>query len=154
VRFNANGYDNNRNWDAAAPGLMPEISAFRKAVLAWLNSGHRIDIFLALHNTESADYIEGPVAEYLPLARDLTGRLREQTSFYDPRSPRDSMGTPIQKGRMMVHQFLFTERRIPAFLMELMVESHPRLGRPRTARDFTEFGAGLAKSLAGSVKAE
>ncbi len=153
VRFNANGYDNNRNWDTADPKLMPEISALRRAVLSWVDSGHHVDIFLALHNTESTDYIEGPLAEYAPLARDLTGRLRETTSFYDPRSPRDSMALPIDKGRMTVNQFLFTERRVPAFLMELMVERSPRLGHPRTAQDFIEFGAGLVKCLTRSAQA-
>lgn len=154
VRFNANGYDNNRNWDIADPRLMPEIDALRQAILRWADSGHRIDVFLALHNTESTDYVEGPLAGYKSLAVELTGRLRKQTSFYDPLSPRESMGAPIEKGRMMVDQYLFSERRIPAFLMELMVERHPGLGRPRTARDFSEFGAGLVKCLAGSVNAE
>ena len=32
VRFNANGYDLNRNWDAVDPKLMPEIAAQRKAI--------------------------------------------------------------------------------------------------------------------------
>jgi hypothetical protein len=147
VRFNVNGYDNNRNWDAVDPKLMPEIAACRKILL-----GNRIDVFLALHNTESADYVEGPVAAGDPaitaLANDLVQRLRDTTSFYDPASPRNSMGRgPIDKGRMTVNQNLFAERKIAAFLMELMVERHPRLGRPRTARDFSEFGAGLARCL-------
>jgi hypothetical protein len=149
VRFNVNGYDNNRNWDAADPRLMPEIAACRKILL-----GQRIDVFLALHNTESTDYVEGPVAAGDPaitaLANDLVKRLRDTTSFYDPASPRNSMGRgPIDKGRMTVNQNLFAERKIAAFLMELMVERHPRLGRPRTARDFSEFGAGLIQCLAG-----
>jgi hypothetical protein len=33
VRFNLNGYDNNRNWDIADAKLMPEISSIRKALL-------------------------------------------------------------------------------------------------------------------------
>jgi hypothetical protein len=50
-----------------------------------------------------------------------------------------------------VNQNLFAERKVPAFLMELMVERHPKLGRLRTAQDFSEFGAGLAKCLAAAV---
>src|SRR5437016_3894173 len=63
VRFNVNGYDNNRNWDTADPKLMPEISSIRKALLAWVDSGQPINLFLAMHNTESSDYVEGPTAD-------------------------------------------------------------------------------------------
>jgi hypothetical protein len=62
VRFNANGYDLNRNWDAVDPRRMPEIAAQRKAILDWVDSGRRIDFFLTLHNTESEDYIAGPLS--------------------------------------------------------------------------------------------
>jgi hypothetical protein len=49
VRFNANGFDLNRNWDA--PNLdmdetkMPEIAAQRKAILDWVDAGQRVDFF-------------------------------------------------------------------------------------------------------------
>jgi hypothetical protein len=151
VRFNGNGYDNNRNWDTVDARLMPEIAALQDAVRTWLDSGRSIHMFLALHNTESSDYLEGPAASYPELSADLVRRLRETTSFYDPLSPRNSMSAPIDKGRYMVHQFLFSERRLPAYLMELMVERHPRLGRLRTVRDFADFGAGLARCLSEAV---
>jgi hypothetical protein len=141
VRFNANGFDNNRNWDAVDPRLMPEIAAAKAAITG------RIDIFLTLHNTESTDYVEGPVAAHGAVARALVERLRSLANFFDPASPRDSMRAPIDKGRATVNQQLFRERNVPAFLLELMVERHPILGRPRTARDFSEFGAGLARAL-------
>ncbi|HWR53795.1 MAG TPA: M14-type cytosolic carboxypeptidase [Bryobacteraceae bacterium] len=150
VRFNANGFDNNRNWDAVDARLMPEIASVRKAILAWLDAGNRIDVFLAMHNTESTDYVVGPPA-YMGLAKDLVQRLREETSFYDPRSPRDGMGKePIAKGRMSVNQALFSERKVPAFLMEMMVERHPSLQRPRTVKDILDFGRGLAVCLASA----
>ncbi len=159
VRFNANGYDNNRNWDEVRPTLMPEISAVRKSVLSWIASGRRLDILLALHNTESTDYVEGPLKPGGPrvsmLAKDLSDRLRRETSFYDPESPRESFpAEPIARGRMTVAQGLFAERGIVAFLMELMVDRHPRLGRPRTAEDFAEFGRGLARCLAAAASRE
>ena len=158
VRFNVNGYDNNRNWDAADPKLMPEITAARRTMLGWVDAGHRIDVFLALHNTESADYVEGPVKIGGPaiaaVGNDLVKRLRETTNFYDPASPRGGTGrAPVEKGRMTVNQNLFAERKLAAFLMELMVERHPKLGRPRTAQDFSEFGASLVKCLAGAAEA-
>jgi hypothetical protein len=150
VRFNANGFDNNRNWDVVDPVLMPEIAATRKAIFNWLDGGRRVDIFLALHNTESADYVIGP-AEHLDLGKDLVARLRASTTFHDPTSPRTTAGRePEAKGRMTVNEALFAERRVPAFLMETMVERHPVLGRPRTSADFAEFGKGLAISLASA----
>lgn len=153
VRFNAGGYDNNRNWDAVDARLMPEIAAAKAVLLGWLDGGRPIDVFLALHNTESTDYVEGPVAAYGTLARDLVDRLRRTTSFYDAASPRDSMRGVIDKGRATVNQDLFVERKVPAFLMELMVQRHPSLGRLRTAQDFSEFGTGLARALAAAAGA-
>jgi hypothetical protein len=150
VRFNANGFDNNRNWDVVDPVSMPEITATRKAIYGWLDSGHRIDIFLALHNTESVDYVVGPAA-HIDLGKDLVARLRTSTNFHDPTSPRTTASSDsIEKGRMTVNEALFAERQLPAFLMETMVEQHPVLGRPRTSADFVAFGKGLAISLASA----
>jgi hypothetical protein len=55
------------------------------------------------------------------------------------------------KGRMMVNQGLFHERKIPAFLMELMVDSSPKLSRPPTVGDRLEFGAALVEVLCDAV---
>jgi hypothetical protein len=148
VRFNANGYDNNRNWDLSDADRMPEIASVRKTILAG-----PFDLFLALHNTESADYVEGATADpaIQPIAAKLVAGLRSLTNFLDPASPRNSMAAPIDKGRYTVNQYLYTERKAPAFLMELRVESHPELKRPRTAKDFSDFGTGLVKSLAAAL---
>jgi hypothetical protein len=62
------------------------------------------------------------------------------------------MAASIDKGRYTVNQYLYTERKLPAFLMEMRVEEHPNLKRPRTTQDFVEFGAGLAKSLAAAAQ--
>jgi hypothetical protein len=147
VRFNANGYDNNRNWDTADLKLMPEIAGVRETILAAPS-----DLFLALHNTESADYVEGATADPMvqPIAVKLVAGLRGMTNFLDPASPRNSMAAPIDKGRYTVNQYLYAQRKLPAFLMELRVESHPGLKRPRTTQDYVDFGAGLAKSLAAA----
>jgi hypothetical protein len=106
-----------------------------------------------MHNTESTDYVEGPATDpkIKPIAEDLVTRLRALTSFYDPRSPRNSMAAPIETGRYTVNQYLYAERKLPAFLMEMMVEGHPNLKRSRTTHDYLEFGAGLAKGLAAAA---
>jgi hypothetical protein len=154
VRFNGRGYDNNRNWDTAEPESMAEIFSVRQTLKQWVDGGRKIDAFLAMHNTESADYVEGPVtdARVRPVADALVAGLRETTSFVDERSPRDSMRAPIDKGRYTVNQYLYGSLQLPAFLMELMVERHPRLGRPRAAKDFAEMGPGLVKSLARAAE--
>ena len=148
VRFNANGYDNNRNWDTAEAATMPEIDSVRRTILA-----APLDVFLAMHNTESSDYVEGATADpaVQPVAARLVAGLRRLTSFHDPASPRNSMAAPIDRGRYTVNQYLYMQRKVPAFLMEMMVERHPDLKRPRTEQDFRDFGAGVAKSLAACV---
>ena len=159
VRFNANGYDLNRNWDAIDPKLMPEIAAQRKAILDWVDSGRRIDFFLTLHNTESEDYVQGPLSAGGPAVRELAERfwklLNETTAFHSPKGPRDSSQTttPGMKGRMMIIQALHDERQVPAFLMELMVERSPKLGRPPMIEDRLEFGAALVRIMSTAAAA-
>jgi murein tripeptide amidase MpaA len=157
VRFNKHGYDLNRNWDTVDPKLMPEIHAQRSAILKWVDAGNRVDLFLSLHNTESVDYIQGPLTAGGPEIKQLGQRfwklLDETTPFYSPKGPRDAAATttPGMKGRMTVYQGLFHDRKIPAFLMELMVDANPKLGRPPTVKDRVEFGAALVKIMAEAV---
>lgn len=160
VRFNKWRYDLNRNWDNVDPERMPEIHAQREAILKWVDSGNRIDLFLTLHNTESADYIEGPLTAGGPQVKELGERfwklLDSTTAFHSPQGARDGRvsTTPGMKGRMSVNQGLFHDREIPAFLMELMVDRSPKLGRCPTVADRLEFGAGLVRAMASAVGVE
>jgi hypothetical protein len=157
VRFNAHGYDLNRNWDAVDPVKMPEIAAQRKAILDWVESGRRIDFFMAFHNTENAEFIEGPIPdsdnEFRRLAERTLRLLSETTSFHATRPLRASGAstTPGQPGRMAVYQGLYHERKVPALLMEQMVEYNSKLGRLPTVSDCLRFGAELARALAAAV---
>ena len=153
VRFNANGYDNNRNWGNVDPARMPEIAATRGAIMKWLDAGRRIDLFVALHNTEEDDYVEAPIAaggqNIRMVVTSLVKCLRIQTSFHDPSSPRDNLDSaPVPRDQMDLAQALFIERKVPAFLMELMINRHPSLRRPRTIEDYESFGTGLVTCLA------
>lgn len=159
VRFNAKGYDLNRNWDAVNAELMPEIFCQRKAILDWVDSGRTVDLFLAMHNTESQDYLEGPLTAGGARIRGLAERFHElldKTTFHAPRGPLDSPAStsPEKKGRMTVYQGLFADRKLPAFLMELMVDTNPKLGRPLTVADRLEFGAALARAMCAAVRPE
>ena len=159
VRFNAHGYDLNRNWDAVNPGLMPEIAAQRQAVLDWADAGRRIDLFLTLHNTEGEEYLEAPLAAGGAQVRELAerfSRLLVETTTFNPTLPTsDSSPKPAQQkpGRMTADQGLFHERGIPAFLIEQMVDFNSRLGHLPTVEDRLEFGAGLARAMRTSVTA-
>ena len=121
VRFNANGYDNNRNWDAVDAGLMPEIAAAKRF---WRS--HRRLSGAAQHRVhrlrEGGDRRSGYQSAGRP-----PGGAAARAPVSTTRSPRDSMAAPIDKGRATVNQDLFTERKLAAFLMELMVERHPDL---------------------------
>ena len=153
VRFNVHGYDVNRNWDVADPVKMPEIAAMRKAVLDWTDGGHRIDLFLTLHNTNN-DYLAGPLSaagpDYRRTIERFTGLLRANTVF-DGKAPRDSGPEEIPRGRMDVVQGLFHDRAIPTLLLEQNVQTNARLGRPLSSGDFRGFGAQLITALAGAV---
>jgi murein tripeptide amidase MpaA len=153
VRFNANGYDLNRNWDVTDSRLMPEIFCERKAVLDWVDAGHRVDLFLAMHNTESADFIQGQ-AETQELGLRFWKLLMERTTFYQPSPPRSGEATSAReaKGRMSAAGALFRERKIPAFLMEQMVDTSPKISRTPTVQDRLEFGAKLAHVMCAAVE--
>ena len=157
VRFNKNGYDLNRNWDAVNPEKMPEIAAQRKAILDWVDAGRPIHFFLTLHNTESPDYVDGPVAandpEVASMERRFQKLLDDTTAFYAPKGIREMRTTTTQgmKGRMTVNQGLWAERKIPAFLMEQMVDRSEKLGREPTVKDRLDFGAGLIRALTAAA---
>jgi len=147
VRFNANGYDVNRNWDTADARVVPEIAAMKKSMFDWIDSGRRIDLFLALHNQEAGDYIEGPAGA---VAQRFFDALDKTASFQASGGPRDSFGKgAVDKGRMTVNQALFQERKIQAFLMELGVERNAKLARLRTTDDNLQFGPDLLKAING-----
>jgi len=151
VRFNRNGYDLNRNWDTVDPVKMPEITAQRKAIFAWLDDGQRIDLFLTMHNDESPEYLEA--VDDRELFQSVFQLLRDTTTFNPTSSLRVTTPTttPGKPGRMMVIQGLWKDRRVPGMLMEQMVEYNSRLGRLPTSEDRQRFGAQLIQALYHAV---
>lgn len=150
VRFNANGFDLNRNWDVEDAQKMPEIIAQRKAILNWVDAGHRIDLFLTLHNTETAEYLEGPPDEgrYRTLMERFFKLLSAGKTFAPVEAPQNAAAsTTIGKpGRMTVVQGLYKARQLPAFLIELRITKHPKLGHQPTPEDRQQFGAELVQA--------
>jgi hypothetical protein len=154
VRFNAYGYDINRNWDIADAKLMPEIAALRKAVLGWVDGGGRIDLFLSLHNTNS-DYLRGPLTaagpEYRKMIESFAALLARDTIF-NGKAPRDWPPGKAERGRMDACQGLFHDRAIPTLLLEQNVQTNAKLGGPAGVEDYRRFGAELVRALAAAVE--
>lgn len=151
VRFNTFGHDLNRNWDLVIPEEMPEIYAQKTAIVNWLLQGKKIDIFLTLHNTEAADYIQGPD---LAVGQRLFDYMSEHSSFKDEQGLREMPATTTegQRGRMTVNQALWAEQKVPAYLMELKVEEVEKLKDRRTVDDWLALGPEIVKGLAAAVE--
>lgn len=150
VRFNANGYDLNRNWDTIDPKQMPEIAAQHGAVADWVRSGRTVDLFFSLHNTETSEYLEGPPGPPSPLGQKLFDTLVRKTTFAPSRPFFTSETTTTQgmKGRMTVVQGLWNDFRIPAFLMEQRIAMNQKLRRLPLIEDRLSFGRQLVEAMA------
>jgi len=150
VRFNRNGFDLNRNWDVTDAAKMPEITAQRNAIFKWLDSGKPVDLFLSLHNTETAEYIDGSQA-----AKDLVARvydiLTTKTTFA-PTRPSQLEPLKADTGRMNVVQGLQRDRQLRAMLMEQRITFNPKLNRIPTVDDRKKFGAQLAEALVAALE--
>ena len=153
VRFNANGYDLNRNWDIENAAKMPEIAAQRNAVREWIRGGHAVDLFFSLHNTETSEYLDGPPAGGRPLAERFFRTLSEETSFAPTRPLQysDTTTTPGMAGRMTVVQGLYRDFQIPAFLMEQRVSYNEKLGHLPEIPDRIAFGGELVRAVAKAI---
>jgi hypothetical protein len=158
VRFNANGFDLNRNWDVVDPIKMPEITAQRNAVKQWLDAGSHIDLVLSLHNTETGEYLEGPPdnggsGKFKPLAERVFEILSKNTTFAPAQPLRyaEETTTPGKTGRMTVIQGLYRDFGIAGFLMEQRISYNAKLGRLPEVADRLKFGGELVKSLAEAV---
>ncbi len=151
VRFNVFGHDLNRNWDHVVAEEMPEIAAQKRTITTWLADGHPIDLFLTLHNTESADYLQGPDR---PVGQRLWQRMVETSSFESEEGLRAMAvsTTPGKPGRMTVNQALWAEEQVPAYLMELKVERVGKLNGRRTVNDWRALGPKLVQAIAAAVK--
>ena len=159
VRFNARGYDLNRNWDVEDPVNMPEITAERNAVREWLKSGRRIALFFSLHNTETGEYPEGTPDQggggrFRELSERLFRILSTETSFA-PTTPlryAEATTTAGMTGRMNVAQGLYRDFQIATFIMEQRIAYNSKLGHLPEVADRMAFGAELVRAIAKAVQ--
>ena len=155
VRFNANGYDLNRNWDLVDPKKMPEIAAQRQAILDWVDHGGRADMLLTLHNDEGPEYIGGPPGqEHLPLLERFSKLIEASPVFQQNRkaSLAETSTTAGKPGRMSFPQGMYHDRKLPAFLIELRCFLHPELGHEPNIPDRLRFGRDLVQAMASAVQ--
>ena len=149
VRFNAAGYDLNRNWDTPDPRLTPEIDAQRRVILAG-----PVDMLVSLHNTETSEYVEGPPgAEFAPLLERFEAALNRSPVFQSTRKPTLAASTTTEgkPGRMTVVQGLYHDRKIPAFLIEQRISRHHKSGRIPGVQDRKQFGADLVRAVKAAL---
>ncbi len=154
VRFNKFGFDLNRNWDTNGVEKMPEITAQRAAIKAWLAAGNKIDFLFSLHNTETSEYLEGPpenggAGKYTALAEKLFQLLETETSFAPTRKLfySETSTTAGMPGRMTVSQGLYKEFGLPTFIMEQRISMQPKYGRKPLVNDRIRFGREFAVTI-------
>lgn len=155
VRFNANGFDPNRQWDEVDLGgrtwlqRNPEIWYVKKALLAQ-HTQQPIDLALNLHNTETNEYLETMVDVEPQQGRmhRCFGRLLAETTF-DPSRP---MLTIFSSGPANTTNSIWREARVPMMLMEQRIGPSRKLARVVTTEERLEFGRNLIQILAESAR--
>lgn len=154
VRFNAFGYDLNRNWDVVDPVKTPEIAAERRSILDWVDAGNRVDFFVTLHNDEGNEHLVGPPDErWLPLEKRAWTNWSSCSTIAATLGPQlmDATTTEGKPGRMNVVQGLSHDRGLPAFEIEMMIVKNPKLGRRPNIHDRLLAGRQLVEAIWKSI---
>ena len=137
TRYNALGYDLNRNYDQVSPTLCPETYYVLREIERCIDEGEDVTIFnLHNNNQEAVDYIAGH-AETLGqgLLEQFAKALRRHTFF---RGDARSRVEPTCSN---------AGRALPMVLLELRTGFDPTLNRYITWEDQKSYGAGLAAAI-------
>ena len=155
VRFNANGFDPNRQWDEVDLGgrewlqKNPEIWYVKKALVEQ-QARQPIALALNLHNTEMNEYMETMVADdvILPKMHRLFDTLLTTTTF-DPSRPTLTL---FSSGPANSTNSIWREAKIPMMLMEQRIGAGRKLGHLVTTEERLEFGRKLIAALAEAAR--
>lgn len=156
VRFNANGFDPNRQWsdvdlrDRRWLERIPEIWYAKQAVLAQ-HARQPIDLMVNLHNTEMNEYLETMADAEPHQARfhRLFERLMTTTTF-DPSRPKLTLFAG--SGPANTTNSLWREAAVPVALMEQRIGPSRKAGRIMTTEDRLEFGRRLISLMAETAR--
>ena len=157
VRFNANGFDPNRQWDEVdLDGRRwlernPEIWYVKKALKAQ-QAEQPIAIALNLHNTEMNEYVETMVdAEpQQAMLHRFFERLVTTTTF-DPSNP-GRLRIFAGSGPANTTNSIWREAKIPMMLMEQRIGPSRKLGHIVTTEERLEFGRELIQAMAAVAR--
>jgi hypothetical protein len=156
ARFNAHGYDTNRQWDLVDLRdkqwleKMPEIWYTKTAILGQ-HARRPIDLLLNLHNDEGNEYMETMVESGPSLAMldRLYATLREKTLF----DPSRQTLSHVTTGPANTTLSLWTEARVPVVMMERRIIAGRKTGRVPSPDDNLRFGAELIATMAEAAAA-
>lgn len=152
VRFNANGFDPNRQWDEVDLRdkqwlrRNPEIWYVKKALLAQ-HAQQPIAIALNLHNTETNEYLDTMVDAEPQQA--MLHRFFERavaTTSFDPSRPKLTLSANAAPGNTT--NCIWREARIPMMLLEQRIGPSQKLGRIATTDDRMTLGRDLLALMA------
>ncbi len=155
VRFNANGFDPNRQWDEVdlrgREWLQknPEIWYVKKALIDQ-HTRQPIALALNLHNTEMNEYMETMVDSDPTLARmhRLFDALLTTTTF-DPSRPKLTI---FSSGPANSTNSIWREAGVPMMLMEQRIGPSKKLGHIVTTEERLAFGQKLIALLAEAAR--
>lgn len=158
VRFNANGYDPNRQWnlvDLRDPVWLernPELWFVKQALLAQ-HARQPIAFALNLHNTEMNEYLETNVdaePEQSRLHRFFDLAVARTT--FDPSRPKLTV-TPITPATVFfTTNSIWREARIPMMLLEQRTGPSRKLGHIATTEERVQLGRDLIALMAEVVR--
>lgn len=158
VRFNANGYDPNRQWnlvDLRDPAWLdrnPELWYVKQALLAQ-HARQPIAFALNLHNTEMNEYLETNVdsePEQSRLHRFF--ELATTRTTFDPSRPKLTV-TPITPATVFfTTNSIWREARIPMMLLEQRTGPSRKLGHIATTEERMQLGRDLIALMAEVVR--
>jgi hypothetical protein len=154
VRFNANGYDPNRQWDEVDLNdrrwleRNPEIWYVKKALLAQ-HARQPIAIALNLHNTEMNEYLDTMVdAEPQQSMLHRFFELAVARTSFDPSRPKLTITVPSPTTPGNTTNSMWREAQIPMLLLEQRTGPSQKLGHIATTPERMALGRDLIALMA------
>jgi murein tripeptide amidase MpaA len=154
VRFNANGYDPNRQWnlvdlrDKAWLERNPEIWYVKKALLAQ-HARQPIAFALNLHNTEMNEYLETMVdADPHQAMMHRFFELAATRTSFDPSRPKLTLTPFTPATALYTTSSIWLEAKIPMMLLEQRTGPSRKLGHIATTAERMHLGGDLIGLMA------